>query len=1507
MSKTVEELDFKVIIDDKEFNAKIEEVKKQAKELNTSLSGCLDLTKMSKGSNDKILEDLKQMTSKQRALEKSVYNTAAAMQKFQLGLRKVATEAERNATQQERTRKAVQDTAAATAKAELAQKKLAQASKEQETALTNSSKLWREIGTVAAGYFSIQGAQRLVSNLVSITAEFEKQRISLEAILRDVNGADALFEKVKGLALISPFNFKELVTYTKQLSAYSVPMGELYDTTKMLADVSAGLGTGMDRLILAYGQIRSASFLRGQEVRQLTESGVPVLQELSNMLTEIEGKYVSVGEVFDKISQRQVTFEMIAEIFKRMTSEGGKFYNMQEVLASTLAGKISNLKDAYQIMFAEIGNQANGLLSGSVDALRKLAENYENVGKAIVSLVAAFGAYKLAIVAIPALKLTTELYAVAKGASVTVPALRAATEALKLYKIEQTAIAALSKINPWAAVAAGIAAVTIALVTYKKELSLYEKTMNKVNDTVGKFDGECAASEQKLRYLIKSLNNATKGSAEYERAKKSILSTYGEYLSKQDVENINLGKTIGLYERLSVAIREAARERALSAGSTDIENSYIAGLKDIDDRLKRALESVGIDSRSELARQLSDYIRGDVSVLTDEMKNAYEMLTQRANFWKGANNMYVPDNSPLKTETIEELRQAVTDLANDMSKARANLESDIDRLFGTAKKKGEQVFEGWKKDVREILKAASDEGLSLGAMNVDESTSLTTFIEDLKKAIKEANDAYEVNIGLDEKAAAVEKRRLEYYNKINAALKNKANDSKEDTKKENSAVKAIEDQINAYKKLKKAYEDYSVLVDENSARKMLKLQYGDVFGDMVNAGDFDTKINELLGKLSKLDAEAAVRLGGGISDTILEAWKKSAIARKKFDEEVDNWLAKSFDLEGKGIALDISNILKKKQVKDAGIDAFVKNLQDSLTKAETSIKTEALLDNKNVDAAWNEYKRKGEEAIKDLAKQERENNKKNTQEAIDDLAQKYAKESIIMNFGSEDALNAAGQSLKQIRENLEKLQTVKDTFRGLIPNEVLDKIKEADLSIEELYKKIEQILNSNISSQKDKELSKIEKAAKITLSTFEELGNSISKLGDDLDSEVVKSMGEMVGNGTKFLKTMVDAAKTGDKVALITTAINYGISSILDVISRTVQYNERLAAAAKDYQNTLNEIARDQSKTLFGTDQISLIKTNMDIVSQKTKDLNDAISKLFNGKWKFDISQGLITGDEDLKKKLNGIIGGDLFIDGKLNATKLREYMSVIENEFGPNITKKIQAIVDAEEELVAANELLGESFSDMFSNIASDIVTNILTAYDELGTATANLSSVFEDLGRSIAQSLLQSFIIDNVLKKYEGALGMLMTQYSYDKDIEKLSYFLGAFAARVQEEMGDATDFMTELLKSFEAVGLYSREASNSANTLSNSIKGITENTADLLASYVNAIRADVAGIRSTSTTISNDVKILLGLVPQQQTLEDYLMKITANQSNMINWMTSITTGGHPAGGEGIKVITD
>ena len=243
--------------------------------------------------------------------------------------------------------------------------------------------------------FSVSQIQGYINNIIRVRGEFELQNRALQAIIQNKAEADKLFGQIATLAVKSPFQLRELITYTKQLSAYRVETEKLYDTTKMLADVSAGLGIDMNRLILAFGQVKAANYLRGQELRQFSEAGINILGELADYFTELNGKIVTTGDVFEMVSKRMVTFGDIEKIFQKLTSEGGIFYNMQEIQAETLAGQISNLRDSLDIMFNEIGKANEGTLKDSVALVRSFIENWQVLKGVITFLIEAFIAYKL--------------------------------------------------------------------------------------------------------------------------------------------------------------------------------------------------------------------------------------------------------------------------------------------------------------------------------------------------------------------------------------------------------------------------------------------------------------------------------------------------------------------------------------------------------------------------------------------------------------------------------------------------------------------------------------------------------------------------------------------------------------------------------------------------------------------------------------------------------------------------------------------------------------------------------------------------------------------------------------------------------------------------------------------------------------------------------------------------------------------------------------------------------
>ena len=239
--------------------------------------------------------------------------------------------------------------------------------------------------------FSVGSIKNFVEQIASVRGQFELSERSLEAILQNKPKADEIFNKTVELAVKSPFRIKDLVDYTRQLSAYRIESDKLYDTTKRLADVSAGLGVDMGRLILAYGQVKAAAYLRGSEVRQFTEAGINMYGELQQYFKEVKGEAYTTAQIVDMISKRKVTFEDVEAIFQRMTDKGGTFYNMQEIQAETLQGKISNLKDAFDVMLNDIGTANEdvfkGLISGATVLLRHW-ETIASVGKDLIGILA---------------------------------------------------------------------------------------------------------------------------------------------------------------------------------------------------------------------------------------------------------------------------------------------------------------------------------------------------------------------------------------------------------------------------------------------------------------------------------------------------------------------------------------------------------------------------------------------------------------------------------------------------------------------------------------------------------------------------------------------------------------------------------------------------------------------------------------------------------------------------------------------------------------------------------------------------------------------------------------------------------------------------------------------------------------------------------------------------------------------------------------------------------------
>lgn len=509
-----------------------------------------------------------------------------------------------------------------------AAEKAAQKTREYNKELSNQSSYVNNLLRKIVVLWSIHSIQSFVTGVREVTAEFELQRVSLGAIIQDQQRANQLFSEIKSFALQSPLKILDLTKYTKQVAAYGIETEKLFDTTKRLADVSVGLGVDMGRLVLAYGQVKAASYLRAAEIRQFTEAGIPMLELLAKKFTDLQGKMVSTEQVMDLVSKRAVSFSMVEEIFNDMTSAGGMFYNMQKKQAQTLFGMWSKLGDAAAVMYDEIGNTGwvNDGMKTTIGLLESMMRNWRLVGGEIIVVSAA-----MSIIAakskVQATNTALQASALSKVRSAGIAYNAILAEEARLLKngtAAQLQLVAARKANAKAALDAAIAENTAAAATniwtrsiqkLKAALAgnwitllitavaalgvaIYDAVRNatKLDRELQNIGAEGISNIQQavsnFQLLADKAVNAADGSKKQREALDELHRTYKDMIPAQDMTIDKLRAMKGNYEQLTIAIREYIAQQTLATKiSTIIENTS-ADIKDYRETLEDGFADV---------------------------------------------------------------------------------------------------------------------------------------------------------------------------------------------------------------------------------------------------------------------------------------------------------------------------------------------------------------------------------------------------------------------------------------------------------------------------------------------------------------------------------------------------------------------------------------------------------------------------------------------------------------------------------------------------------------------------------------------------------------------------------------------------------------------------------------------------------------------------------------------------------------------------------------------------
>lgn len=1104
--------------------------------------------------------------------------------------------------------------------------------------------------------FSVSQIEGYISKLANVRGEFELQQRSLEAILQNKAQADQIFNKTVQLAVKSPFQIKELVTFTKQLAAYRIESDKLYDTTKRLADVSAGLGVDMGRLILAYGQVKAAAYLRGTEVRQFTEAGINLYGELQRYFEEVKGEAYTTAQIVDMISKRKVTFEDIENIFKRLTDSGGLFYNMQEIQAETLQGKISNLKDSIDVMLNSIGKANEDTLKGSIDTVKVLIDNWEtvvNIAKAFAPIIASMAItawnnkikkthHQLGLLSMGFLKARNAVKAFGATFKASLP-LMAITAAIgvftELIKIQDEYNKRQKEAeNKY----------------YKGKVRTSE--IERLSVTIDKKTSKPKIKEA-LNALVKEMNN--------EGFSIEIKANLSEKEAKQQYDNLleqhknYLDAMLVLDQQYNLDTKNNSWffwQKDYKDADKNLKESYtraVSKIPEIQSEIAKLLKAgTGIDDtmREEL-KSLEQGVKesGSLKALQDYYNKLEKLLNKIKKTIGGdvvfAGDVYIP--------TISE---------TTFSGVKSNILEGVRGIIDTLDKSGEKI----KEKVRDVFTKAfsnkllnEDAKVALARRFINENSEIANLIEEILTD--------EFNLDFTKKTKTDNKNEPDIDTKLQRDI--------------------LAERITLIKELNKEYEKLSKVMGSDKAAKTVMERYTsqlkdvkmpkNIIGDVFLPNKENTA--KALQELAKIITDFRKKIGAQKDANVL------------FDEKDAEDIKKQLDITKKNIESMFNGLDLHKKLKDAGLsEAEVQQLFPGLAKTLDGLE-------KGMKASYEKNFPKGEYLVADTDanKQYLADLDKLNQQRIKE--QQDTTERLVKSYKTQlsEQLQLDEQYYKDLEEIRDKFQNAPDLQKRLEENATkMYNKKSANNAWKEftssdsylnLFDNIEYYSTAALQSMKDKLVKMREESKDLSPTELKQIMEQEEKLDKQLNqrdpwNKLTKSLKEYTKLRKENAKNEKDEAKARDLQAKYEKQLRTQSKIVAEKKAAYESATENIDAALEEYEveknnyDLLVDKKKEQDKIIAGYDAANRA------LSQQAQKLQGIIQSL----GKIDLGGGMV-------ESISGI------------TNSVSDFAHMLEDSFGVAIGEDLYEILDG------VGALFGslESF-DITKPISSSL--NVLT-----------------------------------------------------------------------------------------------------------------------------------------------------------------------------------------------------
>lgn len=387
------------------------------------------------------------------------------------------------------------------------QSEMRRTAKVAEESGTGLDKFADRLGKLAASMGLAFGAKELVQNLVKIRGEFQQLDVAFRTMLGSAEKADVLMSQLVRTAATTPFDLQGVAQGAKQLLAYGIAAEDVNDTLVRCGDVAAGLSIPLNDLVYLYGTTMTQGRMFTQDLRQFQGRGIPIAEELAKVLG------TTTDKLGDMVTAGRVTSDVFQQAFNNMTSAGSRFGGLMDEQSKTITGQISNIEDAIDVMFNKLGQQSEGIINTTLSGVSYIVEHYEQFGRMLLGLVATYGAYKTAVMAVAA----------AQGWATAAEAIH--YNWLVLVERAQKLLNATMLSNPYVLVATAIAGVVAALASMKTEAELVQEATEKYDEEKQK----AIEKEEEHRQKIEELTQIASEEATSTTARRDALFALEQY------------------------------------------------------------------------------------------------------------------------------------------------------------------------------------------------------------------------------------------------------------------------------------------------------------------------------------------------------------------------------------------------------------------------------------------------------------------------------------------------------------------------------------------------------------------------------------------------------------------------------------------------------------------------------------------------------------------------------------------------------------------------------------------------------------------------------------------------------------------------------------------------------------------------------------------------------------------------------------------------------------------